>query len=235
MQKQEETRKKLRVHGRPFLSTHHAVAFFPFVVDFPDAGFDRDLVADVDAFFVVDFTGAAAFFGAAFLVAAALALDAGVVPVTAFFADPLVLEVFFFVAAVDVDALALPTTVFLVVAAAFFTGAFFAGAALVAFAGAAALAMGFFVVFAAGLVAVLDAVLLAGLVADLDAGLVAVLDAGLAADLEAGLVAVFETGLEFSLESEALTLGASLTLPEGPLGRTNTLPSTPDEIALFNW
>jgi hypothetical protein len=42
-------------------------------------------------------------------------------------------------------------------------------------------------------------------------------------------------GLEFSLLAEALTFGASLTFPEGPLGNTNVPFSAPLAMALFSW
>jgi len=81
------------------------------------------------------------------------------------------------------------------------------------------------------------------------ADLAAVVGLVAAADLEAGfLVAVvpalgvafdvpLEAGLEFSFDSPlgALVLGASLTLPEGPLGRKNMPPSAPEVIARLSW
>lgn len=50
----------------------------------------------------------------------------------------------------------------------------------------------------------------------------------------ASLALVFEAGLEFSLAAPVLTLGANLTLPEGPLGKTKTPFSAPTVIARFN-
>jgi len=38
-----------------------------------------------------------------------------------------------------------------------------------------------------------------------------------------------------SLEAEGLTLGASLTLPEGPLGRLKIPASAPVAMARFSW
>jgi len=150
---------------------------------------------------------AAVFFGAFFAGAflAALALDGAIVPVAAFFAGARLLAGVGFFAGAAL-ALALPARTFLG-AALDLTGAtaFFAGALAALLVGEVAL-----VVFA--------------LVA-------AVLETGLAA-LEAGL----EAGL-FSLDdvSAALDLGANLTLPEGPLGRTKTPFSAPAVMAFASW
>ncbi len=151
-----------------------------------------------------DLAAAAAFFTGAFF-AATLAFAAGVAPVTAFFAAPRFAgALVFFVVAA---ALPLP-------ASTFFGAAFFASTFFTAALGAALATAGFFT------------------------------DAGLAA-------AVFDGGLLFykyhisisptnayhiihtSLDA-ALTLGASLTLPDGPLGRRNIPPSAPVAIARFS-
>jgi len=154
---------------------------------------------------------AGVFFGLAFFVAflpAALAFVAAVVPVTAFLAGARLLGavVFFAVVFFAADAaLALPARTFLGAGA----GALDLVVAAAFFAGG-------------GLVAVLDAE--TGLAFALEAGLV--LEAGL--PLEAGL---------FSLDdvSTGLALGANLTLPDGPLGRTKTPFSAPVLIAFASW
>jgi len=158
---------------------------------------------------------AGVFFGLAFFVtflAAALAFDAAVVPVTAFFAGArLLATVVFFVAVFFAAgaALALPARTFLGAGA----GALDLVAAAAFFAGG-------------GLEALLDTetgltVLVFAFVA------VLVLERGLL-DLEAGL---------FSLDdvSTGLDLGANLTLPEGPLGRTKTPFSAPVLMAFASW
>jgi len=153
---------------------------------------------------------AGVFFGLAFFVAflpAALAFDAAVVPVTAFFTGARLLATVFLAAGA---ALALLARTFL------------GGGALALTAVAAFLGGG------------LEAVLVAetGLAFALVAtGLVLlVLEAGLAAglDLEAGL-------FSFDAVSAGLDLGANLTLPEGPLGRTKTPLSAPVLMAFASW
>jgi len=163
-------------------------------------------------FFLVDeaFAGglAAAFAAGAFLVgaffAAALALAGAVVLVTVFFAAPRLLAVVVFFAAV---VFALPASAFLG------AGTFFAVDVLDV------------VVFLAttGFAAALDLV-----VVDFVAGVFAFGFAAAAFGLAAGL---------FSLAADvsgALALGASLTRPEGPLGRTKTPFSVPVAKAFDN-
>jgi len=153
------------------------------------------------AFFATTFFVVVFFTGAFLLVA--LALDAAVVPVIAFFAGArLLAAVVFFAGA----ALALPAGTFLV-------------------AGALGLAVVVVVVFLAdeGL-----ALLVVGTVLALAAP---------ALGLEAGLIeGTLEAGL-FSLAdvSAGLDLGANLTLPEGPLGRTKTPFSAPALMAFASW
>jgi len=145
-----------------------------------------------------------AFFADAFLAAAVLAFDALVVPVTAFFAGARLLATVIFFAG-DLG-LGLPARTFL--AAAGFLGATLDLTAFFA-------------------VVVLGVVLATILGAGGAFGLALVVTADLS--LEAGLLGV---GL-FSLDevSAGLDLGANLTLPEGPLGRTKTPFSAPAVIA----
>jgi len=149
-----------------------------------------------------------AFFAGAFLLAA-LAFDAAVVPVAAFFAGARLLAGVAFFAGAAL-ALALPARTFL----------------------GAALGLAGIPAFFAGALGVLLAVEV-GLV--VFALVVAVLETGLAV-LEAGLEATLEVGL-FSLAdvSTGLDLGANLTLPEGPLGRTKTPFSAPVLMAFASW
>jgi len=156
---------------------------------------------------------AASFFaGAAFLTgaffAAVLALDVAVVPVTAFFAGARLLAVVVFLVAAAL-ALGLPATTFL--------GAGFLAAAGLALAGAAFLgAAALVVAFAAALGLAVEALAALGL-------------AAVALALEAGL---FSLAAE---DSAGLVFGASLTLPDGPLGRVNTPFSAPEVIAFESW
>jgi len=144
----------------------------------------------------------------------------------AFFAGAFLLAVLAF------DAAVVPVAAFFAGARLLAGVAFFAGAALAlalparTFLGAA-LGLAF-----AGALGVLLAVEAALVVFAL---VVAVLETGLAV-LEAGLAATFEAGL-FSLAdvSTGLDLGANLTLPEGPLGRTKTPFSAPVLMAFASW
>jgi len=175
------------------------------------------------------------------LAAAVLALAAGVVPVTAFFAAPrLAVEVVFF----STEGF-LPAYVFFTGASLFFEGAgtFFAGAFLAAVAGFAAgladLAVAAF--FGAAAVRPLDfavvALAAAGFFAVIGLALAALVVVALVAF---GLAAVFVTlaaGL-FSFAAEVsvalVALGGSFTRPEGPLGSTKVPFSAPTAIALLS-
>jgi len=123
-------------------------------------------------------------------------------------------------------------TGFLVVVGFFPTTVFFAGARLEAelvfLAGVAALvlpARTFLGAFLAGLSAEVATFL----------GLAAVVGLGLVAAFFAGAGLALDTGLEFSLAASPRTLGVSLTLPDGPFGRTNVPRSLPDVIARLSW
>jgi len=153
--------------------------------------------------------------------AAAFALVADDVPVTDFLAAPrLEGAVVFLVVAALGFALAmvfLGADFFTLVAFGFSASAFFGGAFLVV--ADRGLAVAAFVVLA------LDA--------GLDAGLVAVLVVDLG--LVAGLVIDLGVGLFSLVASVDLDLGANLTLPERPLGRTKMLFCSPEMMALDNW
>jgi len=94
-----------------------------------------------------------------------------------------------------------------------------------------------FLVVAAGLLIVVDFAPVLVDLTDFVAGLLTVLvlpAAGFFPDL---VVVVLETGLEFSLEASfaaGLFLGASLTFPEGPLGRWKSPDSAPVVMARFS-
>jgi len=136
--------------------------------------------------------------------------------------------VVFLAAVLALDAAVVPVIAFFGGARLLAAVAFFAGTALAlglparTFLGVAFLAAG-----ALGLVELTAFLVVVVLVALFDAGAAFVLFALVAADL--GL----EAGL-FSLDdvSAGLTLGANLTLPDGPLGRTKTPFSAPVLIAL---
>jgi len=87
-----------------------------------------------------------------------------------------------------------------------------------------------FLVVAAGLLVVV--VDFAPVLVDLTAFAAGLVAAGFFADLVA---VVLDTGLEFSLEAPAgLFLGASLTFPDGPLGRWKSPDSAPVVMARFS-
>jgi len=160
--------------------------------------------AGLEASFFVD----AAFLVGAFL-AAVLALDAAVVPVVAFLAGARLAAVVVFLVDEGLVALVLPARTFLVEEAGFLAEVVALGLAAV-------------VVFLAEVVALALAVL------DLAAGFFTVAAFGLAVVV----VLALEAGL-FSLAAESfvLALGATLTLPERPLGRIKTPLSTPVVMA----
>jgi len=99
--------------------------------------------------------------------------------------------------------------------------------------------LGFLVVAVVAFLVVVVAVFFVGaafLVAAAAAGLVAFLAAGAAfftaaAGLEAVLLVFGLAGFAFSFAESVLTLGASLTLPDGPLGRKKEPASAPCEMA----
>jgi len=153
----------------------------------------------------VSFFGAALFAG--IFLAADLAFDAAVVPVTAFLAGARLLAVVVFFAGAAL-ALALLARTFL--GAAFLIAGALALVELTAF------------------FAVVDLVALLGAGVAFVVFVLVAIALGLEEGLEAGL---------FSLDdvSAGLTLGANLTLPEGPLGRTKTPLSAPVLMALASW
>jgi len=161
------------------------------------------------------FFDAATLFAGAFL-AAVLAFVVDEVPVTDFLAVPRLEGAVVFFGVVVALGFGLATVFltvgfFTVVAFDFSVSAFFAGA--------------FLVVEDLGLVAA--ALVVRALDTGLAAGLV-VADLGLVADLEVGLFSLVAASVD-------LDLGASLTLPEGPLGRTKIPFSSPVVMALDNW
>lgn len=109
-------------------------------------------------------------------------------------------------------------------AVVFFGAAFFGAAAVAAFLVAAGVAFceaGFFALDA--VVGFFAAVFLAGASAFLT---------GAGAFFAAGFTAAFFTGIGFEFSSsDAFFLGASLTFPEGPLGKAKIPAVTPDVIA----
>jgi len=171
------------------------------------------------------FFAGTAFFAGAFL-AAVLALDVAVVPVTTFFAGARLLAVVVFFAATGL-ALGLPAMTFL--GAAFLTvvALGFAGTCVDFLTVAAALPA------EAALVGLDDLVVDALVVVDLAAVGFEVVDLAVV-DFGLAVAAFLEAGLfSFAAEDSAgLDLGASLTLPERPLGRTNTPFSVPEVMAL---
>jgi len=172
------------------------------------------------------FAEAAGALGFAVAVALALVLETGFLgsPTIAFLAVPFFVAAFLATGFLAVVFFAVAVVVvFLAGAAAFLTGAFLAAEeyflAVVVLVLAAAAAVASALAFA-----IVRAVV--GFFAE--AGLTAV---------TLGLVAVvfatgfLVTGLVFSLASPARALGASLTFPEGPLGRLNTPFSLPEVMA----
>jgi len=158
-------------------------------------------------------------FAGAFL-AAVLAFVVDEVPVTDFLAVPRLEGAVVFLGVVVVLAFVLATVFltagfFTVVAFGFSVSAFFTGAFLVV--------EDLGLAVAALVVRALDTGLVAGLVA----GFV-VADLILVPDLEVGLFSLVAASVD-------LDLGASLTLPEGPLGRTKIPFSSPEVMALDNW
>jgi len=160
-------------------------------------------------------------FAFALVAGAFLALEAGVSPVTAFFAAPFLMEVvflatgFFFV------------TVFLGVAVDFLAAGAFLAAGFVA--GFDSPDDFFVVVVFPFFVVAVAFVFLIGLLAGGSLCVeVLVMLLGFA------LVGFFAAGFAFSLVAWGDALGASLTLPEGPLGSTNVPFSAPWVIALLS-
>jgi len=158
-----------------------------------------------------------------------LALEAGVSPVTAFFAAPFLVVVVFFATGFFF------VTVFLGVAVDFLAAGAFLAVGLAADL-AAGFAAGFdspddfFVVavFAFFAVAVAFVVLIGLLAGGSLCVEVLVMLLGFA------LAGFFGAGFAFSLVAWGVALGASLTLPEGPLGSTNVPFSAPWVIALLS-
>jgi len=175
--------------------------------------------------------------------AAFLALLAGFSPVTAFFAAPFfavvvffVAEGFFAVAVFFVVAVVFFGAAFLVVDCAFLASdVYFLAVEPVVFGRDEVPPEDFFSAVALGVLvfgAARAEVVFLAVVVFAEAAFAFVVEGFFAAGLVVGLV-VFVAGLVFSLAAAA-PLGASLTLPEGPFGRTNVPFSAPCVIALFS-